>query len=852
MHMQNIHYWMYSPGEQANRWGDFTAAGVLALDYDGIGDLNSYVSEDSLRLARQEAVGTAVEPINDVRAMMDFRDVMKPGDLVFAKKGLNTVVGVGRVTSEYFYVENVPDMRHRRKVEWFVIGERHINERAPLKTLTDITSYSRFLIKLADLYNLEDLYAESLHRLWDEFLQKWPIENIRSMTLSDYNKIQSKDSFCYWLEKILEDMGSVWGGSSYKFGIYEYNKNNPKPLDKGASGDDQYRWYTKYGTTATAAFAVVKARVIAIAEAALRGAYDEIEGIDFSPIIKWKIAFLYQAKDKPGVIDIYKKDMLMKAVGEENSQLPMSKLYANAMKKVPEGMDNFVWARRQWLQLNEGKGDNQMENSSEGSFNMEAVTEFCTAIESAGLKYEATFIYRFLAALCAKPFVVLTGLSGSGKTKLAQAFASWMSLGVSARTTATKCFTSGLVIPGARSSQAVLEVGDQGLIVAQGNGKCTCLSYEIINEWIETIKKHGYTKDTGSGTIKDQVISEHPKYSPYLHAFDPVLKALAFYQIEHDKAKSSADAIVENTLLVPVGADWTNNEHLLGYPDALQSGQYVMPDTGVLKMMLDARDNPQLPFFLILDEMNLSHVERYFADILSAMESGDEIKLYDGENRFAEGIKIPRTIKFPQNLFVIGTMNVDETTYMFSPKVLDRAQVIEFRIKPDEMGAYLANPSSPNLAAIENKGAKYAEAFLKLKDVPPALDAAGSTMNKDAIAAALNKFFPELAKLGAEFGYRSASEIVRFCAYYLATGATIDDAIDAAIVQKLLPKLHGSQARLGPVLRKLKELATKETVTSEGGETKKVRTPLYTLTCEKLDRMLDRLKANGFTSFAEA
>ena len=212
MHMQNIHYWMYSPGEQANRWGDFTAAGVLALDYDGIGDLNSYVSEDALRLARQEAVGTAVEPINDVRAMMDFRDVMKPGDLVFAKKGLNTVVGVGHVTSEYFYVENVPDMRHRRKVEWFVIGERHINERAPLKTLTDITPYSRFLIKLADLYNLEDLYAESLHRLWDEFLQKWPIGNIRSMTLSDYNKIQSKDSFCYWLEKILEDMGSVWGG----------------------------------------------------------------------------------------------------------------------------------------------------------------------------------------------------------------------------------------------------------------------------------------------------------------------------------------------------------------------------------------------------------------------------------------------------------------------------------------------------------------------------------------------------------------------------------------------------------------------------------------------------------------
>ena len=120
------------------------------------------------------------------------------------------------------------------------------------------------------------------------------------------------------------------------------------------------------------------------------------------------------------------------------------------------------------------------------------------------------------------------------------------------------------------------------------------------------------------------------------------------------------------------------------------------------------------------------------------------------------------------------------------------------------------------------------------------------------VAKAVNAFFKPLAELGAEFGYRSAAEIMSFCGFYIDAGAKIDAAIDAAIVQKLLPKLHGSQARLGPVLRKLKELATKETVTSEGGETKKVRTPLYTLTCEKLDRMLDRLKANGFTSFAEA
>jgi 5-methylcytosine-specific restriction enzyme B len=73
--------------------------------------------------------------------------------------------------------------------------------------------------------------------------------------------------------------------------------------------------------------------------------------------------------------------------------------------------------------------------------------------------------------------------------------------------------------------------------------------------------------------------------------------------------------------IVPVGADWTNREPLLGYPNALNPEEYVKPDNGVLDLIMNAKDNPNLPYFLILDEMNLSHVERYFADFLSVMES---------------------------------------------------------------------------------------------------------------------------------------------------------------------------------------------------------------------------------------
>lgn len=476
---------------------------------------------------------------------------------------------------------------------------------------------------------------------------------------------------------------------------------------------------------------------------------------------------------------------------------------------------------------------------------------FMKDLESAGLTYSSELILRFVSAVLERRFVVLSGLSGSGKTKLAQAFVSWICKDAISK---VPLFTVGQIISAARSDNTITDVFDGALVVAQGNGACAVLSNEIIMEWADVIKENGFTEDTPIGTIKSAVLNKYSKYSPQMHSFDSTLKALALYVI----GKNVCTRSYASSLLIPVGADWTNSEHLLGYPDALQPGKYVMPDSGVLKMMLAAHDNPNLPFFLILDEMNLSHVERYFADFLSAMESGDDIKLYDGEDRFADGVKIPKTLKFPKNLFVIGTMNVDETTYMFSPKVLDRAQVIEFRVSDVEMAEFLKNPTTPNLDAIKGKGSQYAEAFLKLKDEIPELDASGST-NKDAIAEALNKFFPELAKLGAEFGYRTANEVMRFCAYYLAAGATIDGAIDAAIVQKLLPKLHGSRRKLERVLAELWKLCRKDGETDDldvvakaSGDYDFAMKAKYPLSAEKVLRMFRSAVANGFASFAEA
>lgn len=292
---------------------------------------------------------------------------------------------------------------------------------------------------------------------------------------------------------------------------------------------------------------------------------------------------------------------------------------------------------------------------------------------------------------------------------------------------------------------------------------------------------------------------------------------------------------------------------MLGFPNALKDNEYVKPDNRVLDLIIDANKNPDKPYFLILDEMNLSHVERYFADFLSVMETRCKISLHPGD---ADWEDVPAEIGFPENLFIIGTVNIDETTYMFSPKVLDRANVIEFRVTADEMKSYLLSNSAISLENIEGLGANMAGSFIEIaknKNIKPE--------NTVELNNTLMSFFSELKKTGAEFGYRSASEIIRFAAVVniIEPGWSISDIIDAAIMQKLLPKVHGSRRKLEPALKILGILCLQEgqkfddylTPKTEINFSDAVRIK-YPVSLEKILRMYDNLITNGFTSYAEA
>lgn len=514
------------------------------------------------------------------------------------------------------------------------------------------------------------------------------------------------------------------------------------------------------------------------------------------------------------------------------------------------------------------------------------VEAMLAACEKSGLAVPEPLVRRFVASLLAKPFLILTGLSGSGKTKLAQLFAAWITPRASRH---TDPFVAGSVVEDNEATYYVRAADTLAVEFQNSDDEETAtkvaLPRALIREWADSIESNGYTRETSSETIEQAIFGTTP-YSGQLNSFHSQLKAAAFALLEARRT-TTEDPCYE---VVAVGADWTSTEHVLGYADVLDPSQYATTQT--LSLIMRAHDNPKLPYFLILDEMNLSHVERYFADLLSAMESDEPVHLHNDKDRYnnpAPRAGVPPQLKLPKNLFVVGTVNVDETTYMFSPKVLDRANVIEFRADETQMETYLKEPTDIELDAIAGTGISFAESLVAeaLAETDP------DEIDRQRLEAELMLFFRVLSRYDAEFAYRSAREITRFVSSYgrISIGEAWDfrNAFDAQIVQKLLPKLHGSRSRLEPILCALALLCAREhewedpdtnpvlknrddlrdfavraasltdddlhplTPTGElnpqysGGED-----PYYRLSFDKIRRMLHLLQRNGFASFAEA
>lgn len=296
----------------------------------------------------------------------------------------------------------------------------------------------------------------------------------------------------------------------------------------------------------------------------------------------------------------------------------------------------------------------------------------------------------------------------------------------------------------------------------------------------------------------------------------------------------------QNYKIIPVGANWTENRHIVGYYNIITDEYQSTPAYKLIKAANDSTE----PFFLILDEMNLSHVERYFADFLSAIESGESIPLYGNDE----------DLEIPSNLFIIGTVNVDETTYMFSPKVLDRANTIEFdtySAKNYMMGKFNSKAPSGDIEYLENPLSGSEIRNMDINQLKNLFEGINSEFwNK--LSEEIFKFQKILKKSNFDFGFRVINEIIRFMyVAWIYEGKPEDWSnweryLDAQIKQKILPKLHGSERAIGETLDDLYNACFLE----DSSKAVSVETSFkYPESAKKLNEMKDALNKQKYVSF---
>ncbi len=418
------------------------------------------------------------------------------------------------------------------------------------------------------------------------------------------------------------------------------------------------------------------------------------------------------------------------------------------------------------------------------------------AVAGAGLRLDDAYLATFFTALQLKGFAVLSGLSGTGKTRLATTFAAL------------------LPQPGAAEGQAML---DEKFAV---NGRlhlpphaARLLSGPRASVTCDGAAHPAKASDGAlvlRGAARKCVLKLFGEGAPIGVESEIDDAGRANFRL----LPLSPSEAPSNHLFVPVRPDWSDGKPLLGYFNPLLSRYEWTP---FLRFILRAdagfRANDGVAYFVILDEMNLARAEHYFADLLSILESGRDATgrtreplRFDFEAR-AGGDLPPRELYLPPNLYFVGTLNADETTFALSPKVLDRAwmleaPVVDFCDYPPNAEATQTTPAArAELNRVFTREGDFAREAKAL--VARELEARPQWRDD------LQTLNAQLQIHDAGFGYRVFDEIVAFCALSRQSDAfaSVEAAFDAAVTAKIVPRLSGARGGVEAPLRILLDWA---------------------------------------------
>jgi hypothetical protein len=531
----------------------------------------------------------------------------------------------------------------------------------------------------------------------------------------------------------------------------------------------------------------------------------------------------------------------------------------------------------------------------------------------AGFNFSKDIISNYCLSLYTKPFVILSGISGTGKTKIAQLFQPYVEekaqeYDVAKKKNIGKEYITLILREGTINGDGRGNFKKEDLPLLLSPKEFTDYEMErdkllekgtmdnfnqlygitLVDSDNKEYSIQFYVQRAISPLIRVRFKSKRgavPEYDlqPYLkrkYKVDDVIQLEKISEKKFRIVKSQDEEIInlelstriktyeDNICLIPVKSDWTDPSGIMGFYNIIEKQYHIGP---FLKHLLFAIENPDVPFFVILDEMNLSKIEYYLSDVLSVLEtrlphpetgkiiSKEKIMLHSAsssddyiatDDEYFDSI--PAKVTIPLNFYITGTINIDETTYTPSPKVLDRANVIEFN--EVDLNQYFNNVKAEDTSKF---------VLHKVPDfTKPAVSSSKiSTALPDKVKSEIININDILKKYNLHFGYRIASEISLYISHvsiYVTNPSEdiLSQALDYQITQKILPKINGTQAKIEKAILELFNEFTGagidiETVDPYAVATFDASTSRFPLAVRKIKSIHSKLSSYGFASSIE-
>ncbi|WP_305304589.1 McrB family protein [Romboutsia ilealis] len=603
----------------------------------------------------------------------------------------NPIKHLADKTSKYFYKENdlfciseilEPYIHQKEFIEEFKDTIQSLENRYFKRETNKIKESDNKYMALKDLIaSFEENYNENNtkdEKLRQEFINKFPIDKLSTLELERYALGKQPDNLCWWLEYNTVPLGSIKGGNALKFKIYYSNKDN--------------KWiYPSEFSNVEDAWIEMRKSICDFIENFKTGKYELLNSyslISSMNMFKTKLLYMYFPKKLLPVYSLNHIQKLLSYFGCSDEEIKDLNI-VEANMKLKEVQDRSVefksWDGLKFMRFlysyvfptfdkEENINDEDKVEVDEEIIVTDIINKVSAYIKNQGYKYTYNQLSNLYLSLKTKPFTILAGISGTGKSK--------------------------------------------------------------------------------------------------------IIRLLA-------------DAIKADYTLISVRPDWNDATDLIGYKnldDKFIKGQLT-------KAILKAQQNKNKPHLICLDEMNLARVEYYLSDYLSIIESRKKV----GQNIITDNIVQYQedneniSLHIPDNLYLIGTVNMDDTTFQFSRKVLDRANTIEFSDVDLDNLFFEVNEKVESLN-VSNDFLK--TTYLKTMDIEEEYRDYAKEVNKTIIE--INEI---LKKSQKQFAYRVRDEIL----FYLVENKKAnllheDKAFDYQIMQKILPAISGSEESIYQVL----------------------------------------------------